>query len=66
LTETIDRAEARVHEINEIFCDPTYFDRTPAQQVRKLEQEQKALNLEIDTLMTEWEEAERKLTEIAE
>jgi len=63
LTDTIEATEARVHEINEIFCDPTYFDRTPPQQVRKLEQEQKKLKDEIEELMTAWEEVERKLAE---
>ena len=29
LTQAIEQAESRVHEINEIFCDPTYFGRTP-------------------------------------
>ena len=40
LTEEIERAEARIHEINEIFCDPAYFDRTPRDEVQGLEREQ--------------------------
>ncbi len=64
LTEAIDRAESRIHEINEIFCDPTYFEQTPRQQVSKLEQEQKRLTGEVETLMAEWERVERELEEV--
>jgi ABC-type multidrug transport system ATPase subunit len=63
LTERIEAAEARVHEINEIFCDPSYFDRTPAPQVRKLELEQKSLKVEIEELMEAWEAIEERLAE---
>jgi len=63
LTNEIEVAEARVHEINEIFCDPTYFDRTPAQQVRKLEGEQTALKQRVDELMGSWEEVESQLAD---
>ncbi len=65
LTEAVERAEARIHEINETFCDPTYFDRTPKAKVRKLEEEQKRLSAEIERLMTEWESVEEKLAELA-
>lgn len=58
---TVERLEARVHEINEVFCDPTYFDRTPHDAVRKLEGEQKKVNEQIDELMSEWEELETEI-----
>jgi ATPase subunit of ABC transporter with duplicated ATPase domains len=61
LTAAVERHEARVHEINEIFCDPTYFERTPRDKVGKLEAEQKKLSAEIDTLMGEWETIEEEL-----
>jgi ATPase subunit of ABC transporter with duplicated ATPase domains len=63
LTEKIERAEARVHEINEIFCDPRYFDRTPPKEVHKLEQEQKKLTSEVEELMERWEEVDGRLAE---
>lgn len=65
LTESIEKAENRVHEINEIFCDPTYFDTTAPQKVRKLEAEQTKLKVEIEELMSSWQELETQLAEIA-
>jgi len=62
LTEAIENAEARIHEINEIFCDPKYFDRSPPKDVKKLEQEQKKLKDDIETLMTDWATVEEELT----
>jgi ATPase subunit of ABC transporter with duplicated ATPase domains len=62
LTAKVEKAESRIHEINELFCDPTFFDRTSREQVKKLEQEQKRLSTEVDGLMGEWEGVETELT----
>jgi hypothetical protein len=64
LTTEIETAENRVHEINEIFCNPTYFDRTPPAEVRKLEQEQKDLSARVDELMARWQEVEEELAQL--
>jgi ATPase subunit of ABC transporter with duplicated ATPase domains len=64
LTGEIDRAEARIHEINEIFCDPTYFERTPRKEVGKLEQEQKRLTASVEGWMSDWEELESEIVEL--
>ena len=61
VTAAVERHETRVHEINEIFCDPTYFERTPRDKVGKLEAEQKKLNAEIEALMAEWATIEEEL-----
>jgi ATPase subunit of ABC transporter with duplicated ATPase domains len=61
LAEKIESSEARVHEINDIFCDPSYFDRTPHQEVRRLENEQKTLNDRIEDLLEEWQQTEERL-----
>ena len=62
VTRAIEEGEARVHEINEVFCDPSYFDRTPRQEVTKLELEQKQLKERIEELMSEWTAVEDELT----
>jgi ATPase subunit of ABC transporter with duplicated ATPase domains len=62
LTAEIDRAEKRIGEINETFCDPTYFERTPRDKVAKLEGEQKKLGTRVDELMAEWEGVEREIS----
>ncbi len=61
LETDIESAEARVNDINEIFCDPKFYDRTPDKEVRKLEQEQKTLSSKIEELMTRWEELEAEI-----
>jgi ATPase subunit of ABC transporter with duplicated ATPase domains len=65
LTAEIDKAEARVHAINEMFCNPGFFDKTAAAEVKKLEAEQKTLSARIDESMTEWAKIESELGELA-
>jgi ATPase subunit of ABC transporter with duplicated ATPase domains len=60
----VEAAEARVDEINELFCDPRYYEGTPAEEVRALEAEQNALRADIDALTAEWEEAESALAAV--
>ncbi len=64
LTAEIERAEQRVNAINELFCNPGFFDKTPAREVQRLEQEQKNLAARIDQLMAEWETLETELAEL--
>ncbi|MEE8277642.1 MAG: ABC-F family ATP-binding cassette domain-containing protein [Thermoanaerobaculia bacterium] len=64
LTQEFEKAEARVHEINEIFCDPTYFERTPPTEVRRLEREQKQASSRVEELMSEWEKVEEELSSV--
>ncbi|HSM51417.1 MAG TPA: ATP-binding cassette domain-containing protein, partial [Thermoanaerobaculia bacterium] len=60
-TAAIEKAENRVHEINELFCNPGYFDKTTPADVRKLENEQRQLATRRDELMAEWEQLETEL-----
>ena len=57
-------AESRINAINEMFCDPTFFDRTAAGEVKKLENEQKTLSSRVEELMGEWEKIEGQLSEL--
>ncbi len=61
LTGQIDDAETRIHEIDEQFAEPGYFDRAERSEVRKLEREQRRLKEGLERLMAEWEEAEEAL-----
>jgi ABC-type multidrug transport system ATPase subunit len=63
-TAAVEQAESRVHAINELFCDPTFFDRTSREQVKKLENEQKTLSAKVEELMAEWEKIESELSEL--
>jgi ATPase subunit of ABC transporter with duplicated ATPase domains len=64
VTAEVEKAESRVHAINEMFCDPTFFDRTSREQVKKLEGEQKTLSVKVEELMGEWERIETELAEL--
>jgi ABC-type multidrug transport system ATPase subunit len=64
VTAEVEKSESRVHAINEMFCDPTFFDRTSRDQVKKLENEQKTLSGKVEELMGEWERIETELSEL--
>jgi ATPase subunit of ABC transporter with duplicated ATPase domains len=64
VTAEVEKSEARVHAINEMFCDPTFFDRTSRDQVKKLEGEQKTLTAKVEGLMAEWESLEAEIAEL--
>jgi ABC-type multidrug transport system ATPase subunit len=61
LAAEIEKAEARVHAINELFCNPGFFDKTPPKEISKLEGEQKQLSAKIDEWMAEWARLEEEL-----
>ena len=61
----IDKTEGRIHAINELFCNPGFFDKTAPGEVKKLEHEQKQLGARLEELMADWEAAERELAELA-
>jgi len=64
LTAEVEKSEARVNAINEMFCDPTFFDRTSRDQVKKLEEEQKKLSGKVEELMAEWEKIESEMADL--
>jgi len=62
VTQAISCAEARVEEIDRIFCDPEFYELTPQDRVRTLQQEQDKLRHEVTALMAEWEQLEEQLS----
>jgi hypothetical protein len=57
----IQAAEARILEIEALFSDPSYYQRTPLDEVRRLENERAGLEEELARLMAEWEQEEERL-----
>ncbi|MCH7563403.1 MAG: ABC-F family ATP-binding cassette domain-containing protein [Gemmatimonadetes bacterium] len=55
LMARIDVAESRLQEIDAIFCDSAYYERTPPSEVKGLEAEMGRLKSEVNDLMAEWE-----------
>ena len=61
LTASIEEAEARVAEIDEVFCDPTYYERASPEDVKILETERTSLQSDVAGLTSEWEKAEEEI-----
>ncbi|MEO2004400.1 MAG: ABC-F family ATPase, partial [Candidatus Poribacteria bacterium] len=62
LMARIETAEARVKEIDELFCQPGYYERTLAEEVRGLEDERTRLQGVVTDLTSEWERTEEELS----
>jgi ATPase subunit of ABC transporter with duplicated ATPase domains len=62
LTTEIDAAETRIAEIDARFCEPAFYESTPADQVAGLEAERADLQGQIENLMGRWESVERELS----
>ena len=63
---SIEAAEARKAAIHAGWCEPGFFERTPATAVAALEAEEKALGPRIEALVTQWEALENELEESTE
>jgi ATPase subunit of ABC transporter with duplicated ATPase domains len=59
----IETAEARKALIQAKWCEPAFFEKTPKDEIAKLEEEEKALGPKIDALLAEWEALEAELAE---
>ncbi len=66
VTEKIETAERRVQEIDELFCEPDFFVRTPSDEVAELEAERHALQGELEELLAEWEAIEHDVMAMEE
>jgi ABC-type multidrug transport system ATPase subunit len=64
LTSRIEAAEARVIEIDDLFCREGYFERTAADEVSARQKERADLTEEVSRLLAEWEGLEDEIGEI--
>ena len=55
LLERVETAESRLGEIDASFCEPGFFDRTPAGEVRQLRDERSRLESRVADLTARWE-----------
>jgi ATPase subunit of ABC transporter with duplicated ATPase domains len=62
ITAGIEAAEARIEEINSLFCRPGFFEQTAEEKVRKLQSEQQQLSAQVQKLMAEWEQVETEIS----
>jgi ATPase subunit of ABC transporter with duplicated ATPase domains len=66
ITTELEKAEGRVAQIDEVFCQPGYYENTPAEEITGLEQERDQAQARVDALMAEWEQVERSLEGLLE
>ncbi len=59
--KSLEAAEARKAAIHARWCEPGFFERTPAADVAALEAEEKGLGSRIDALVAEWETLEKEI-----
>ncbi|HSO37068.1 MAG TPA: ABC-F family ATP-binding cassette domain-containing protein [Labilithrix sp.] len=57
----IEIAEARKAVIQARWCEAGFYEKTPKDEITKLEDEEKALGPKIDALLAEWESLESEL-----
>ncbi|MCG5056377.1 MAG: ABC-F family ATP-binding cassette domain-containing protein [Myxococcales bacterium] len=61
----IEEAEARKKQIQEIFFDAGFYQKTSFDEIERLQAEQKALDAKLEALMAEWEQIETELAALA-
>jgi len=61
VTAAIEEAEKRQAEIQQRYCEPGFFEQTPADEVSALQAEEAALPPRIEELMAAWEQVEEEL-----
>ena len=57
----IEKAEARLAEIDALRCEPTYYAKTPPDQIKALECEHADIERELAALLEEWAEVEETM-----
>ena len=62
----IEAVEARLSAIQERYCEPDFFTKTPAEEREALGREENELGREQAALMGQWEAIETELAEMAE
>jgi ATPase subunit of ABC transporter with duplicated ATPase domains len=65
ITTSIESWEARVAEIDAIFCADGYYERTPADEIASLERERSRLTDEVERAMDEWASIEARIEQMS-
>jgi ATPase subunit of ABC transporter with duplicated ATPase domains len=64
LTQEMQFAEARMDEINQLFCAPDFYERTAGEERAALEEEHRGLTARVAELMAGWESLESELERV--
>jgi ATPase subunit of ABC transporter with duplicated ATPase domains len=57
----IEKIESRMAAIDARFCEPTFYEETPGEEVKALEAERSHCERELGELMEEWEKIEQRV-----
>ena len=57
----VDEAEARRKAIAAAYAEPDFFQRTPADEIKRLESEDRELSRKIEASLAEWEAIEKEI-----
>jgi ATPase subunit of ABC transporter with duplicated ATPase domains len=60
----VDEAEARRKAIAATYAEPDFFTRTPADEVKRIEGEDRELARKIEGCLAEWEEIEKEIASL--
>ncbi|NUO52646.1 MAG: ABC-F family ATP-binding cassette domain-containing protein [Polyangiaceae bacterium] len=66
LQASIAKKEERQKAISAKWYEDGFFEKTPADEVKKLQEEELTLGKELEAMMAEWEEIETELSTIGE
>ena len=61
LMAELEAAQGRMEEIDQLFCQPGFYEGTPAEKVRALERERADLEGAVAELTAAWERAEAEM-----
>jgi ATPase subunit of ABC transporter with duplicated ATPase domains len=61
LIARLETAESRLKEIDALFCQSDYYERTPTAQIKALTEERTTLEGKVAELMAAWEKAEEEI-----
>jgi len=60
----VDEAEARRKAIAAAYAEPDFFAKTPADEVKRLEGEDRELSRKIESSLAEWEQIEKEIASL--
>ena len=64
ITARIETAESRIEAIDGTFADPGFYEGTAPEKVRRLESDRNDLLVEVEMLVSEWEQIEGELEQL--
>jgi hypothetical protein len=66
LQASIEKKEARQKAIAAGWYEEGFFEKTPADEVKRLQDEEQALGRELEGLLAEWEAVETELSTVSD